>query len=97
VEGSGRPIGIELLQEAVRFEAGSEIRQVHVTVADCQQHLAQRGEGSGCVAAEMVGEDQVDCGARFRLMLVVPVGYVPTATAGDLIRGEAGQEEVLLS
>ena len=43
----------------VRLQIGFEVRQVHVVVAVGQQRVAQRSEDPGLVAAEMVGEDQV--------------------------------------
>ena len=39
----------------------------------------------GLVAAEVVGEDQVERRARLRLVLVVPVRVVPAAAVGDLL------------
>ena len=45
----------------------------------------------------MVGEDQIQGGAGLRLVVVVPVGVIPAAALGDLIRRQTEQEEVLLA
>ena len=81
----------------VRLEIGLQIRQVHVVVALRQQRVAQRSEDAGLVAAEMIGEDQVQRGAGLRLVVVVPVRVVPAAAAGHLLGGQAEQEEILFA
>src|SRR5580700_7654429 len=45
----------------------------------------------------MIGEDQVQCGAGFWLVLIVPEWVVPSATAGHLFRRQAEEEEILLA
>ena len=70
---------------------------MHVVVAVRQQRVAQRREDAGLVAAEVVGEDQVQRGAGLRLVVVVPVRVVPAAAVGDLLGGQAEEEEVLLA
>ena len=45
----------------------------------------------------MVVEDQVEGLPRLRLVLVVPARVVPAAAAGDLLGGQAEEEEVLLA
>src|SRR6266581_8114923 len=66
-------------------------------VAAREQGVAQRGENARLIAAEVIGEDQVERRARLRLVLIVPARTVPTAAAGNLVRGEAEQEKVLLA
>ena len=85
------------VQPLVRLEVGGQVRQMHVVVAMRQQRVAQRSEEAGFVAAEMVGEDQVQRGAGLRLVLVMPVRAVPAAAVGDLIGRQAEEEEVLLA
>ena len=84
-------------QPLVRLEIGLQVRQVHVVVAVRQQRVAQRSEDARLVAAEVVGEDQVQRRAGLRLVVVVPVRVVPAAAVGHLLRGQAEQEEVLLA
>ena len=66
-------------------------------IAVRQQRVAQRLEDAGLVAVEVVGEDQIERRARFRLVLIVPVRVVPAAAVRDLLRGQTEQEEVLLA
>ena len=82
---------------AVRLQVGLQVRQVHVVVAIGQQRVAQGGEDPRLVAAEVVGEDQVQRRAGFRLVIVVPVRVVPTVATGHLFRRETEQEEILLA
>ena len=56
-----------------------------------------RSKDPRLVAAEIVGGDQVQCGAGFRLVVVMPMRVVPAAAAGHLIGGQAEQEEVLFA
>ena len=99
-DGLARPgvrVGIQLDQPLVRLQVGLQVRQVHVVVAVRQQRVAQRREDARLIAAEVVGEDQVQRRARLRLVLVVPVRVVPAAAVGHLLRRQAEQEEVLLA
>jgi hypothetical protein len=54
-------------------------------------------EDTRCVSAEMIASDQVERGARFRLVLVVPARMMPTATSLDLFRGQAEQGKFFLA
>jgi len=45
----------------------------------------------------MIAGDQVERGARFRLVLVVPARMMPTATSLDLFRGQAEQGKFFLA
>ena len=49
------------------------------------------------MAAEVVREDQVQRGARFRLVVVVPLRAVVAAALGHLLGRQAEQEEILLA
>ena len=62
-----------------------------------QQRVVQWRENTRFVAAEVVGRDQVQCGARFRLVVIMPMWTVPAAAVGDLLRPEAEQEKILLT
>ena len=73
-------------QPLVGFEIGLEVRQVHIVVAVGQQRVAQRRKHAGLIAAEVVGEDQIQRGAGLRLIVVVPVRVVPAAAARHLFR-----------
>ena len=74
-----------------------QVGQVHVVVAVREQRLADRREDPRLVAAEVIGEDQIERRADFRLVLVVPVRVVPAAAVHHLLGGQAEQEEVLLA
>src|SRR5690242_4302523 len=98
--GLARPgvaVSVQRRQPLVRLKIGFEIGQMHVVVSVRQQRIAERSKDAGLVAAEMIGEDQVQCSASLRLVIVMPVGIVPTAAAGYLVGGQAEQEEVLLA
>jgi hypothetical protein len=72
-------------------------------VAARQEAVAQRGEHARLVAAEVVGEDQVQRRAGLRLVLIVPVrayrryaqGRRPLDCAKPFLKplGEVGAEE----
>ena len=47
---------------------GGQVGQVHVVVPVRQQRVVDGGEDAGFLAAEMVGEDQIERRARFRLV-----------------------------
>src|SRR5213083_1907807 len=89
-------VRIQSDQPLVRLEIGLEIRQMHVVVSIRQERVAQRTEDTRLIAAEVIGENQVQGRSRLRLVLIVPVRVVPAATAGHLFRGQAEQEEVIL-
>ena len=84
-------------QPPVRLEIGPEIRQMHVVVAVGQQGVAQWLEHAGLVAAEVVREDQIQRRMGFGLVVIVPLGVVPAAAAGHLLRRQSEQEEVRLA
>jgi hypothetical protein len=70
---------------------------VPAVVRAAQQRRADRGEDAWFVATEVVVEDQVECLPRLRLVFLVPLKVVPTSTAGDLLRGQDDEEEVILA
>jgi hypothetical protein len=45
----------------------------------------------------MIAGDQVERGARFRLVLVVPARIIPAATSLELFRSQAEQKKVFLA
>src|SRR5499425_651034 len=99
-DGFSRPrllIRVELEEATVRLEVGAQIGEVHVVVAAGEQRVPHRLEDLRLVAAEVVGEEKVQCGARLVVVVVVPVGIVPGAVRRHLLRGEPEQEEVFLA
>ena len=70
-------IAIQCAEPLLRLDVGRQVRQVHVVIAVRQQRIAQRFEDSRLVAAEVVGENQVQRRASLRLVFVVPVRVVP--------------------
>src|SRR5689334_14208782 len=55
-------VAIEFTQSLLRLEIRRQVREVHVVVSMGQQRFPQRLEDAGLVAAEMIGEDQVQRG-----------------------------------
>src|SRR3974377_215563 len=70
---------------------------MHVKVTVREQRVAQRSENPRFVAAEMIGEDQVQCSAGFWFLFVMPARIVPASAVGNLLGGEAEQEEVVFT
>src|SRR5690349_5646565 len=70
---------------------------MHVVVAVRQKRVAERFEDSGFIATEMIGEDQVQRGAGFWLVLVMPMRVVPAAAIGYLLRRQSEEEKVLFA
>jgi hypothetical protein len=62
-----------------------------------EERIAQGLEDARLIAAEVVGENQVQRGPGLRLVLVVPVRIVPTSAVFYLLRGQAEKEEIFLS
>jgi len=74
-----------------------EVGQMPVVVTVLQQRIEDGREDAGFVSVEMIAGNQVERGARFRLVLVMPARIIPTATALDLFRSQAEQEKVFLA
>ena len=69
---------------------------MHELVAVGQERSAQRLEDAGLVRRLKWSEKiRSSARARLRLVLVVPVGAVPGPAAGDFLRRQAEQEEIL--
>src|SRR5579885_1877344 len=66
---------------------------MHVEVAVGQQRVANRFEHSPLVTAEVIGEDQVQRGAGFWFIVVVPVRIVPSPAPRHLLRGQANKKK----
>ncbi len=64
-----------------------------IVVPAGQQRPAQRLEDALVGAAEMVLEDQLQRGTGLRLVVVVPIGVVPAAAAGHLVRRQPEQRK----
>ena len=62
-----------------------------------QKRIAQRREDARLVAAEVIGENQVQRRAGLRLVVIVPLRIVPAAAGGHLVRRQAEEEEILLA
>ena len=90
-----RRVCVQRAKAIVRRKIGREVRKVHVVVAVRQQRVAQRGEYARVVVAEVIGEDQVERGAGLRFIVVVPARGVPAAAGGDLLGGQAKEEEIV--
>ena len=62
-----------------------------------QQRVTQRREDARFMAAEVIGEDQIQRRAGLRLVVIVPVRVVPAAAVGHLVRRQTEQEEIVLA
>jgi hypothetical protein len=49
------------------------------------------------MAAEIVGEDKVQCGARLRIIVIMPLRLIPAAAAGHLFRRQAEEKEIFFA
>src|SRR5215831_20451491 len=99
-DGLARPgvsVGIQFYQPLVRLKIRREVCQMQVVIPMCQQRVTQRGENARFIAAEVVGEDQVQGCAGLGLVIIVPVWAVVAAAVGDLLRRQAEQEKMLLA
>src|SRR6516162_1750313 len=70
---------------------------MHIKVTVCEESVVQRSEHPSLVAAEMIGDDQVQGGTGFWFVFVMPARIVPTSAVGNLLGGETEQEEVVLA
>src|SRR5437879_912813 len=82
-------VSIQLAEALMRLTIGRQVRQMHVEIPVRQQCVTQGSENTGFIAAEIIGKDQVQRRAGFRLVLIVPMWVVPGAAANNLFRGEA--------
>src|SRR5215469_129058 len=88
-DGLARPsvgVGVQLSQPVVRLEVGFTVCQVHVVVSVGQQRITYRSEDAGLVAAEIIGEDQIQRGPSLGLVVVMPLRIVPTTAPFHLLR-----------
>src|SRR6516162_7152623 len=90
-------VGVQAGQPVICLEIGVEVREMHEMITSGQQRVVQRSKNAGFIAAEKIGRDQVQCGAGFRIVVVVPSRAVPAAAALDLVRSQAKQEEIVLA
>src|SRR6516225_11465713 len=88
-------VGVQPSQLVIGLEIGMEVRQMHEMIASAQQHIVQWSKNPGFVAAEIVGRDQVQCSAGFRVVVVMPLRVVPATAAFDFLRGQPKQEEIV--
>ena len=91
---SGRRITHRVL---VRVQIRLEVRQMHVVVAVRQKGVPQRLEDARLITAEMVGKNQVQRGARFRLVVIVPLRVVPASAIRHLLGRQTEQKEIFLA
>ena len=70
---------------------------MHEAVAVSEESATKRLEDARLVRTEVIRKDQVERLPGFRLVFVVPIGAVPRLAVGDLLGGEAKQEEILFS
>ena len=92
-----RLVGIQFPQPLMGPSVTGEVGQMPVVVAVLQQRIEDGREDAGFVSAEMIAGNQVERGARFRLVLVVPARMIPAATSLDLFRSQAEQKQVFLA
>src|SRR5262249_49968459 len=90
-------VAVKLTKSIACFNVRFQVSQVHVVVALGEQHFPNRLEDARLVPAKVVGEDEIERGPRFRVVLVVPVRAVPASAPFDLLGGESKEEEILLS
>src|ERR1700751_5256946 len=90
-------MGPELAKAMIRVEIGLEVREMHVKVAMGEKRIGQRGKDARLMAAEIIGEDQVESGASLGFMIVMPMGIVPATAVSDLLGREAEEEEVVFA
>ena len=57
---------------------------MHVVIAVRQKSVAYRSEDARFVAAEIVGEDEIQRRSRIRLIVVVPARVVPPVAISRL-------------
>ena len=70
---------------------------MHVVVAVGQKRVPQRSKDARLIAAEMVGEDQVQCGAGLRVVVIMPLRLVPAAAVRHLFRRQAEEKEIFFA
>ena len=70
---------------------------MHVVIAVSQKRVAQWSKDARVIAAEMVGEDQVQCGPCLRVVVIMPVRVVPVTTARHLFRRQAEEKEIFFA
>src|SRR5271157_1454455 len=70
---------------------------MHVEISVGEKRIAQWGENTRLIAAEVVGEDQVQGGAGLRLVVVMPVRIVPATAIGDLLCCESEEKEIVFA
>src|SRR5208337_2951759 len=90
-------LAVERADALLGLNVTVQIGQVHVVISMRQERLANRFVEARLTGVDVVAEEQVDGGARFRLVMVVPVRAVPGAAGGDLVGGQAVEENVFLT
>src|ERR1700683_5205249 len=90
-------IGIERAEPILRLAVRGQVRQIHIVIALIQKHIAQGSEYSWFIEAEVVRENQVQSGARLRLMFIMPVRVIPGTAVLNLFHRKPEQENVLFS
>jgi hypothetical protein len=68
----------ELAEPLIGIEIGIEIRQMHVAATVLKQRVMNGRENPRLVAAEVVVGDQLQCGSRFLIIVVMPAGLYHT-------------------
>ena len=70
---------------------------MHVVVPVGQKRLPQRSKDARFIAVEIVGEDQVQCGACLRVIVIMPLRLVPAAAGCHLFRRQAEEKEIFFA
>ena len=91
-------VEVERHRLLLRCHVGGKVGQVHVVVA-ARQAACPRSARRSPARPRLKASEAIRsrAAAGLGLVLVVPAGVVPAAAVGDLLGGQAEQEEVLLA
>jgi hypothetical protein len=81
----------------VGFSVALKIGQVHVIIAVTKQSIEDRSENARLIRVEVIGGDEVQGGAGFGIVLVMPARILETARVRDLCGTQPKQKEVFLA
>src|SRR5215471_21112288 len=70
---------------------------MHVVVAIGKESVPQWSKDAWLMTVEIIGEDQVQCRAGLRVIVIMPLRLVPAAAACHLFRCKAKKKEILFA